>query len=73
MKDIGVDSLRFSIPYMVYGRDFKQVKHYRNNNEIPFGSHCEETVKPYLSKIHDLYPEKFVGYFEAYGKLIENN
>ncbi len=25
----------------------------------------------YLSKVHDLYPEKFVTYFEAYGELIE--
>ena len=37
---------------------------------IPFYN-FPEIFKPYLSKIHDLYPEKFVGYFEAYGKLIE--
>jgi len=30
-----------------------------------------ENFKPYLSKIHYLYPEKFVNYFEAYGKILE--
>lgn len=50
MKDIGVDSLRFSVPYMVYGRDFEQVEHYRNHNEIPFGDKCKEIVGPHLSK-----------------------
>ena len=50
MKDIGVDSLRFSVPYMVYGRDFKQVEHYRNHTEIPFGDKCREIVGPHLSK-----------------------
>jgi len=37
---------------------------------VPFYN-FPENFKPYLSKIHDLYPEKFVSYFEAYGKLIE--
>ena len=50
MKDIGVDSLRFSVPYMVYGRDFEQVERYRNHNEIPFGDKCREIVGPHLSK-----------------------
>jgi MoaA/NifB/PqqE/SkfB family radical SAM enzyme len=59
MKDIGVDSLRFSIPYMVYGRDFEEVERYRNRNEIPFGLKCEETVKPYLSKNQEELPYIF--------------
>ena len=29
--------------------------------------------KPYLSKVHDLFPEKFVTYFDAYGKLLEKD
>ena len=37
---------------------------------VPFYS-FPEIFKPYLPKIHDLYPEKFIYYFEAYGKLIE--
>ena len=59
MKDIGVDSLRFSVPYMVYGRDFEEVERYRNRNEIPFGAKCEETVNPYLSKSQDERPYIF--------------
>ena len=59
MKDIGVDSLRFSVPYMVYGRDFEEVERYRNRNEIPFGAKCEETVKPFLSKSQDEHPYIF--------------
>ena len=37
---------------------------------VPFYN-FPEIFKPYLSKIHDLYPGKFVSYFEAYGKMIE--
>ncbi len=37
---------------------------------IPFFN-FPENFKPYLSKVHDIHPEKFVTYFEAYGKLIE--
>ncbi|MBC8283929.1 MAG: SGNH/GDSL hydrolase family protein [Nitrospinae bacterium] len=37
---------------------------------VPFYN-FPEIFNPYLSKVHDLYPEKFVDYFEAYGKLIE--
>ena len=59
MKDIGVDSLRFSVPYMVYGRDFEEVERYRNRNEIPFGAKCEETVRPFLSKSQDEHPYIF--------------
>ncbi len=50
MQDIGVDSLRFSVPYDQYGKDFKTVKVYRNKFEIPFGLKYHEVVKPYLSK-----------------------
>ena len=37
---------------------------------IPFYD-FPEILKPYLSKVHDLFPEKFVTYFEAYGKILE--
>ena len=37
---------------------------------IPFYD-FPEIFKPYLSKVHDLFPEKFVTYFEAYGKILE--
>jgi MoaA/NifB/PqqE/SkfB family radical SAM enzyme len=50
MKDAAVDSLRFSVPYDLYGKKFDKVKRYRNRVEIPFGMKCEETVREYLSK-----------------------
>ena len=37
---------------------------------IPFYD-FPEIFSPYLSKVHDLFPEKFVTYFEAYGKILE--
>lgn len=35
MKDIQVDSLKFSIPYDVYGKSFDKVRKYKNQVEIP--------------------------------------
>ena len=39
-EEIGVDSIRFSIPYDVYGKDFEEVRRYKQNvelrNEQPF-------------------------------------
>lgn len=37
---------------------------------IPFYDFPED-FNPYLSKVHDLFPEKFVIYFDAYGKVME--
>jgi lysophospholipase L1-like esterase len=37
---------------------------------IPFYD-FPEIFNPYLSKVHDLFPEKFVTYFDAYGKILE--
>jgi len=33
-KDLGVDSLRFSIPYALYGQHFNEVRSYRNRVEV---------------------------------------
>jgi len=49
MKEIGVDSLRFSIPYANYGRSFDEVRKYREDFEKPFGKKCFEMVEKYLS------------------------
>ena len=40
------------------------------DHHVPFYN-FPEIFKTYLSKIHNLYPEKFVRYFEVYGKMIE--
>jgi MoaA/NifB/PqqE/SkfB family radical SAM enzyme len=53
MRDIGVDSLRFSVPYDLYGRSFEKVKQYRDNTEFPFGEHCKKVVEPFLSASAD--------------------
>jgi lysophospholipase L1-like esterase len=37
---------------------------------IPFYD-FPDIFNPYLSKVHDLFPEKFVTYFDAYGKILE--
>jgi len=37
---------------------------------IPFYD-FPEIFKPYLSKVHDLFPDKFVTYYDAYGKILE--
>jgi pyruvate-formate lyase-activating enzyme len=49
MKELKVDSLRFSVPYFLYGKSFDKVKKYRNSHEIPFGKKAELLLKPYLS------------------------
>ena len=48
-KDLGVDSLRFSVPYALYGWDFERVKVYRDLHEVPFGERCAKVVAPFLS------------------------
>lgn len=50
MRDIKVDSLRFSVPYEVYGKPFEVVERYRESVELPFGAECERRLQPHLSK-----------------------
>ena len=53
------------------GGEYRDVaKKIAKSAHIPFYD-FPETFKPYLSKVHDLFPEKFVTYFEAYGKILE--
>ena len=59
MRDIKVDSLRFSVPYANYGRSFDEVKKYRNDYEVPFGDYCANVVAPHISKSHDEKPYIF--------------
>jgi MoaA/NifB/PqqE/SkfB family radical SAM enzyme len=35
-RDIGIDSVRFSVPYDVYGKPFEQVREYKEKVEVPF-------------------------------------
>ena len=44
-RDIGVDSVRFSIPYELYGKDFEQVREYKRNVEIS----CDDVFRTRLN------------------------
>ena len=50
MKEVGVDSLRFSVPYALYGQHFDRVRKYRHGFEVPFGERCVARLAPYLSE-----------------------
>lgn len=49
MQDIGVDSLRFSIPYDVYGKDFDRVRRYKQNVEVKQDAIYADMLAPLLS------------------------
>ena len=61
-------------PYFISicnGGEYRDVaKQTAKSAHIPFYD-FPDIFKPYLSKVHDLFPEKFVTYFEAYGKILE--
>lgn len=50
MKDIRVDSLRFSIPYDLYGKSFDKVKIYKRNIEVKQDKHYTKILEPFISK-----------------------
>jgi len=49
-KRVGVDSLRFSIPYDYYLKTFDKVHKYREKNELPKAEKYRELLRPYLSE-----------------------
>jgi len=59
MKKIGVDTLRFSIPYDLYGKKFDEVKKYKKKFENKFGNICRNTILPFLSDSHNEKPYIF--------------
>ena len=50
MKDNGVDSLRFSIPYDLYGKDFNKVRNYKKNIEVKQNKKYIKILEPLMSK-----------------------
>jgi len=50
ISDLKCDSLRFSIPYDVYGKDFSVVKEYRDKVERPLDAVYRKRLSPFLSK-----------------------
>lgn len=58
-KEIKTDSLRFSIPYDIYGKDFEIVRGYKQLTEKEWGSKVEEFMQKYLSKSQEERPYIF--------------
>ncbi len=50
MKEIGVDSLRFSIPYAIYGQDFDICRQYKKDVELAKNKKFEEFFAPLVSQ-----------------------
>lgn len=48
-REIGVDSLRFSIPFAPYNQSFDKVREYKQEREVPFTGVYEQRLMPYLS------------------------
>ncbi|RLC39552.1 MAG: hypothetical protein DRH33_02530 [Candidatus Nealsonbacteria bacterium] len=60
MKDIKVDSLRFSIPYDLYGKDFDRVRAYKKAIEVKQNIKYMKMLKPLMSK--DLKEKPYIFY-----------
>lgn len=59
MKKIKVDSLRFSIPYDVYGKNFDVVREYKKNVEIKQDKKYMKMLSPLMSKSSRARPHIF--------------
>jgi len=64
MREIGVNSLRFSIPYDVYGKSFDRVRKYKWDVEIAQDVAWAEMLEPLLSK--DARDKPYVFYIPPY-------
>lgn len=58
-KDIGVDSLRFSIPFACYNQSFDKVREYKRDREVQMADVYEQRLAPYLSDTQDERPYIF--------------
>lgn len=58
-KEIGVDSLRFSIPFACYNQTFDKVREYKKDIELSKDKVYELMLVPYLSKSQDEEPYIF--------------
>ncbi|MFC1964081.1 radical SAM protein [Chloroflexota bacterium] len=58
-NEIGVDSLRFSIPFAGYNQTFEKVRQYKRDREVPMNVVYEDRLAPYLSGSQDERPYIF--------------
>ena len=69
MQDIKVDSLRFSIPYDLYGKGFDTVRKYKQTVEVVQNSHYCKMLEPLMSK--DLHEKPYVFYISPHCQDVE--
>jgi len=58
-KDIGVDSLRFSIPFANYNQSFDEVREYKERVEVTGSQQYYDALKKYLSETKEERPYIF--------------
>lgn len=58
-KELGVDSLRFSIPFGNYNQDFDAVREYKKEVELPGDEKYRQLLNEFLSKTQDEHPYIF--------------
>lgn len=65
---VNADSLRFSIPYDLYGKDHQEVVKYKNRVEIPGHIECLKLLMPYFSNDSE---KPFIFYIPPYYQDVE--
>ena len=58
-REIGLDSVRFSIPFAPYNQAFDKVREYKWGREQPMTDVYEQSLSPYLSQAEDERPYIF--------------
>ncbi len=58
-NDVGVDSLRFSIPFGNYNQDFSEIRKYKEEIELPGDIKYRELLYPLLSETEEARPYVF--------------
>ena len=58
-RSLGVDSLRFSIPFANYNQDFVKVREYKNEVELPGDDVCRELLEDIVSEDESEHPYIF--------------
>jgi len=58
-RRVGVDSLRFSVPYAPYNQSFENVEKYKQQKEVPYSDVFKVQLAPYMSESQDDRPYIF--------------
>ncbi|MBJ95936.1 MAG: hypothetical protein CMP23_15850 [Rickettsiales bacterium] len=60
-RGLPLASLRFSVPYAIYGHKFSRVRRYRDRWELPTSSEAQQLLEPYVSQDQSELP--YIFYF----------